>query len=166
MIALKNILVATDFSDASDAAVLYGRQFAAAHGATMHLLHVVGSVAGDMAASVGMGPSLGTLQLEVEADAERRLNAIAKADRDHGIVVRTSAISSSPIAATILDYAASEHIDLIIVGTHGRTGFAYFFMGSVAQQVVRRATCPVLTVRHPEREFVAADAEQGMAVAS
>src|SRR6185436_11899510 len=97
-------------------ALLYGRQLARAHGATLHLLHIVGNVASEMASPIGIGPNSGQMQMELYADAEQ--------------------------------------IDLIIVGTHGRNGFAHFFMGSVAQHVVRRASCPVLTVRHPEREFV------------
>jgi nucleotide-binding universal stress UspA family protein len=154
MIALKQILVATDFSEASDAALLYGRQLARAHGATLHLLHIVGNVASEMASPVGIGPNSGHLQMELEADAQRQLEALAAADERGGVRARAVALSSGSIAQAILTYADTEQIDLIIVGTHGRTGFAHFFMGSVAQHVVRRAPCPVLTVRHPEREFV------------
>jgi nucleotide-binding universal stress UspA family protein len=166
MIALNTILVATDFSEASQAALLYGRQFARAHGATLHVLHVVGSAAADMATSVGMGPGIGQLQMDLEDDALRRLDDLVVVDRESGTAIRTAAITSAPIAATIVEYAEAHHVDLIVLGTHGRTGFAYFFMGSVAQHVVRRAPCPVLTVRHPEREFVVPDAVPGMAVAS
>ncbi len=56
--------------------------------------------------------------------------------------------------AEIADYAATNPIDLIVIGTHGRGGLAHMMMGSVAEKVVRKAPCPVLTVRHPEREFV------------
>jgi nucleotide-binding universal stress UspA family protein len=55
---------------------------------------------------------------------------------------------------TVLDYAAEKEIDLIVMGTHGRGALAHMLLGSVAEQVVRRAPCPVLTVRHPEHDFV------------
>ena len=55
----------------------------------------------------------------------------------------------------IIRYAKEKGIDLIVIGTHGRTGLAHVFMGSVAEKVVRKAPCPVLSVRHPEHEFIA-----------
>jgi len=61
-------------------------------------------------------------------------------------------------AEAIVDYAANHAIDVTVIGTHGRRGFEHLLMGSVAERVVRTAPCPVLTVRHPEREFVAPDA--------
>ena len=65
--------------------------------------------------------------------------------------------SNSP-AIEIVDYARKNGIDLIVMGTHGRGAIAHFFMGSVAERVVRMAPCPVLTVRNSEREFVLPDA--------
>ena len=62
------------------------------------------------------------------------------------------------VPAGITDYAKEHHIDLIIVGTHGGGPLEKFFMGSVAERVVRTAPCPVLTVRAHEREFIAPDA--------
>jgi nucleotide-binding universal stress UspA family protein len=60
-------------------------------------------------------------------------------------------------AEEIVNYAATNGIDLIVLGTHGRGGMAHLLLGSVAEKVVRTAPCPVLTVRHPEREFVTPD---------
>jgi nucleotide-binding universal stress UspA family protein len=57
----------------------------------------------------------------------------------------------------IIQYAKLEGIDLIVMGTHGRAHTAHVLMGSVAEKVVRTAPCPVLTVHHPEREFVISD---------
>jgi nucleotide-binding universal stress UspA family protein len=64
---------------------------------------------------------------------------------------------SNATAETIVDYARHHSIDLIVMGTHGRAAVAHLLMGSVAERVVRTASCPVLTVRHPEREFVVPD---------
>jgi nucleotide-binding universal stress UspA family protein len=68
-------------------------------------------------------------------------------------------------ANTIVNYDGEERIDLIVMGTHGRTGVSHLLMGSVAERVVRTAPCPVLTVRNPEREFIAPDALVGKATA-
>ena len=67
-------------------------------------------------------------------------------------------MTSSATAAAVVQYAREFDIDLIIVGTHGRGAVAHLLMGSVAERVVRTAPCPVLTVRHPEHEFVLPDA--------
>ena len=71
---------------------------------------------------------------------------------------RAVVLTSNAPAAAIVDYAAQERIDLIVAGTHGRGGVAHLLMGSVAERIVRTAPCPVLTVRHPEHEFVIPDA--------
>jgi nucleotide-binding universal stress UspA family protein len=65
-------------------------------------------------------------------------------------------ISDSP-AEEIVKYAKAHDIDLVVMGTHGRGAMAQVLMGSVAEKVVRTAPCPVLTVKHPEREFVEPD---------
>ena len=158
MITLKNILVATDFSDCSDAAFLYGRNFARAFDATVHLLHVVSDLSSHVV-QAGVVMDLDELQRDLEDEARKRLDAIAEAEK--GVLrVRPVVLTSSATAHAIVGYARDEAIDLIIVGTHGRTGLTHFVMGSVAQHVVRAAPCPVLTVRHPEREFARPDALQ------
>ncbi len=71
-------------------------------------------------------------------------------------------VSATP-AGAILDYAKDVLVDLIVAGTHGRGAVAHFFMGSVTERLVRSAVCPVLTVRHPEHEFLRQDALQTVA---
>ena len=66
--------------------------------------------------------------------------------------------TSDDVANAITEYAKSTNIDLIVIGTHGRSAMAQLLVGSVAERVVRTARCPVLTVKHPEREFVVPDA--------
>ena len=66
-------------------------------------------------------------------------------------------VSTAP-AAAIVNHARESGTDLIVIGTRGRGGIAHLVMGSVAERVVQTAPCPVLTVRHPEHEFVLADA--------
>jgi nucleotide-binding universal stress UspA family protein len=67
-------------------------------------------------------------------------------------------ITATSPALSIVEYAQNHEIDLIVMGTHGRGALAHLVMGSVAERVVRLARCPVLTVRHPEHEFIRPDA--------
>ena len=158
MIALKNILVATDFGEAADTALAYGRDFARTFGARLHVLHVVDNVLmrlGGAEASLGVYPDV---QRDVDEAARRQLERRIS-DEDRTLLgAQPVTIMSNATAATIASYAADEKIDLIIMGTHGRGVLAHLMMGSVAERVVRLAPCPVLTVRHPEREFILPDA--------
>ena len=157
MIKIANVLVATDFSDASESALLYGREFARTFGATLHVLHVVENAvmwAGAEAVSVDFA----RLQAELEASAQNTLNRIVTAeDRQQLKAVAAVRTGSSP-AFEIAGYAKSQGIDIILMGTHGRGMVRHLLMGSVAEKVVRIAPCPVLTVRHPEHEFIQPDA--------
>jgi nucleotide-binding universal stress UspA family protein len=144
MIELKNILVAIDFDDASMTALTYGRTLARTFGARLHVLHVLEN---SFLRAVANDPR------HVESGVARRLEetlAAGDADIESVPIVRRS---DSP-ADEVVNYARAEGIDLIVMGTHGRPGVAHFLMGSVAEKVVRTAPCPVLTVRHPEREFI------------
>jgi nucleotide-binding universal stress UspA family protein len=156
MIALKNILVATDFGEASDAALAYGRELARTFDATLHVLNVADDVyvrlGGDAYVAV-----LPELQKDVEDSARRQLDALLVDNDPKPLVVKKAVITSSATALAIVQYARDLGIDLVIVGTHGRGAMAHLLMGSVAERVVRTAPCPVLTVRHPEHEFVKPD---------
>ena len=160
MIKIDKVLVATDFSEPSDAAVSYGKHFARAYGSSLHLLHVVDDISGRVTRSEGLVPDMSRLQVEVEENAQRHLDEMLSAPDRVALRAHTVVLTSSTPAQAIVSYARDEGVDLIIVGTHGRGGLANFFLGSVAQHVVRVAPCPVLTVRHPEREFVRPDALQ------
>jgi len=165
VIKIDKVLVATDFSEPSDAAVLYGKNFARAYGASLHLLHIVDDVASRIMTPAGPVPDIGRLQMEMEGEAQRRLDELLTDEERKTLRAQLVALRSSTPAHTILAYARDEAIDLIIVGTHGRSGLGLFFMGSVAQHIVRAAPCPVLTVRHPEREFTRPDALQRITAA-
>lgn len=142
------ILVPSDFSDASDRALEYARVLAARFGASLHLLHVVDDpfVADGLAAEayITETPSVRTAMLD---DARARLQHRATG-------CSTTEAIFGRAATTIVEYAQQLEIDLIVMGTRGRTGLAHLLLGSVAERVVRKAPCPVLTVRHPQREFV------------
>jgi glycine betaine transporter len=141
-----NVLVATDFGEAAAAAFNYGREVASAFGARLHVLHVVEDLSATAAVGPVTGVDLSRRQTEIEVEARERLHAMLD-DTLRSAAAETVVMTSNRPAASILRYAEDAHIDLIVLGTHGRHGFSEFFMGSVAQQVVRRAHCPVLTLR-------------------
>jgi nucleotide-binding universal stress UspA family protein len=151
MINLKRILVPSDFSECSDAAVRYGLELARKFGAKLYLLHVVQDPATQPWGTEGFAVPLLEAVEQWQKDAKIRLeNSIPADDR-----ANTSAFCAiaSPFPE-ILRFAADNEIDLIVMGTHGRGGVSHVLLGSLAEKVVRRAPCPVLTVRHPEHEFV------------
>ena len=98
------------------------------------------------------------LQKNIEAAATRDLEKQITEDDRNTLTVVPVVQTGVNIAATIVEYAKANQIDLIITGTHGRGAVKHFLMGSVAERVVRTATCPVLTVHAKERDFIAPDA--------
>ena len=141
---IKRILVPTDFSPHAEAALAYASDLAAAVGASVHLLHVVEDplAAGAWSAAMYTAEIAG-LQVNLVRDAEQRLREYAADHRGTG----GTEVRSGNVAKTVLDVARERAIDLIVMGTHGRTGLAHAVMGSVAERVVRLAPCPVLTLR-------------------
>jgi nucleotide-binding universal stress UspA family protein len=154
MINLKRILLPTDFSEHSAAARQYACAFADQFRADLHLLHVIQDLAPLVPEpGVAIPPPADYLQ-ELEASARSLLERFLDPQPPAGIsIVRE--VRHGPPFLEIVRYAKENDIDLIVIGTHGRSGLAHVFMGSVAEKVVRKAPCPVLTVRHPEHEFVA-----------
>jgi universal stress protein A len=148
MTRITRILVPTDFSDTADAALDYAFGLAERFGASIQLLHVLDDpfVFEGMSAEayIAEAPALRTAMLE---DARQRLRHRA-VPRDGGVPVETEVLFGHG-ARTIAEYAAERDVDLIVMGTHGRTGFAHLMVGSVAERLVRIAPCPVLTVKHP-----------------
>ncbi len=145
MIVLKNILVAVDFDETSEAALAYARSFAGNFGARLHLMHVMEN---RFLRPMANDPR------DVEAGIGSRL-ADRLTDEERATLRAVSVLRKSDVPAEeIVKYARDEGVDLIVIGTHGRSGVAHLLMGSVAEKVVRTAPCPVLTVRHGEREVV------------
>jgi nucleotide-binding universal stress UspA family protein len=131
------ILVPTDFSPASGAALRYARALSAKFGATLELLHVLDN---DFLRAVVTDPR------DVEAGALQKVQSLLTAgERDQG--ARALVMRSDDPADEIVSYARSTPVDLIVMGTHGRHGVAHLLMGSVAEKIVRDAPCPVMTVR-------------------
>jgi len=142
------ILVPTDFSPASDAALEYARILAAKFGSTLRILHVIDDPSSSSAfVGDGFAPSTEDIRNRLLKEARTRLDRLMNlADRSR-YHAHADAVSGTP-ADAIIDFASATGTSLVVMGTHGRTGLAHLLMGSVAEQVVRTAPCPVLTVRH------------------
>ncbi|WP_276259361.1 universal stress protein [Haloglomus litoreum] len=135
------ILVPTDGSEAATAALDHAADLADEHDAEVHLLYVTESPA------IAPTPAAGGVLEALERHGEEIVDEAAERLRNRR--VHTAVARGSPHRA-ILDYAASNDVDLVVMGTHGRTGLSHALLGSVAERVVRLSPVPVLTVRHDE----------------
>ena len=143
---ITQILVPTDFSSPSDRALDYARDLAHQFHASLHVLHVVNRplLAEGLAAEAALsnGTAMGSDMVE---DAQRRLRKQAPDAASADVIFGYAARS-------IVEHASRLGIDLIVMGSHGRTGIAHVLLGSVAEAIVRTAPCPVLTVRDRVKE--------------
>jgi len=141
------ILIPTDFSPPSEAALEYARILAAKFGSSLRILHVIDdpTASSDFVAD-GFAPSTEDIRTALLEQARTRLDGLMNQVDRTRYHAHADAVLGMP-AATIVEYATATHASLIVMGTHGRTGLAHLLMGSVAEQVVRTAPCPVLTVR-------------------
>jgi nucleotide-binding universal stress UspA family protein len=153
MIDLHRILVPTDFSKSSQNALSYALALAEKFGAEVHLLHVVADLALFIPEAVMPAPPMVPPVEQFAAAAREALERAIKGLQKPGIVIHPEVVEGVPYEE-VLRFARERNVDLIVIGTHGHTGLAHIFLGSIAEKVVRRAPCPVLTVRHPEHEFV------------
>src|SRR5262249_24817442 len=131
--------------------VKYGVEFAKTYGAALHILHVSGKERLD----VEMEFPLGLDGTEADASRERLLKIMTPQQLKE--LTPELVLRSGAPHIEIVRYAKERGIDLIVMGTHGRGFMSHAVMGSVTERVVRFAPCPVLTVRHPQHEFVMPD---------
>ena len=141
----KRILCATDFSDTAEAAWDLACELARLHRAELLLAHVFVELPLYSMAEVP-GPAVAQVWEEQRAWVQRALDERVAAAGTTGLDVRSVLKTGSPATANT-DTAAEEGSDLIVIGTHGRTGLNRLVIGSVAERVVRSAPCPVLTVK-------------------
>lgn len=142
----RRILHPSDFSSASKAAFVRALATAKAERAELLLVHVVMPVI----PSTGDGLVPAQVQDDIErsmrADAQKQLDKLVAEAKAARVRVRGILLEGTP-ADRIVRAARSYHVDVIVIGTHGRMGLARVFLGSVAERVVGTAPCPVLTVR-------------------
>ncbi|HEY6034739.1 MAG TPA: universal stress protein [Kofleriaceae bacterium] len=151
-VQIQRILVAVDFSSNAEAATSYALLLARALRASITLLHVV-PVPPSMVGIVPGGSIEGDLATDMD-DAARRLEALAETLRtqlapyENDLAIDAHVVPSSVPAEAIVAYA-TRGFELIVMGTHGRSGWSHLVVGSVAEKVLRNAPCPVMTIRIP-----------------
>jgi nucleotide-binding universal stress UspA family protein len=153
MLAIKAILIPTDFSEASETALKYAKALAEAFGSSLHIVHVMEDLLAHAWAAEVYVASMPSLRVEIEKEATERLGAMVTDEERQRLSITTAVIEGNPFLE-IIRYARASNIDLIVLGTHGRGPIAHMLLGSVAEKVVRKAPCPVLTVRPTQHEFV------------
>jgi nucleotide-binding universal stress UspA family protein len=145
---IKKILFPTDFSRCAEQALAHAVFLAEKYDAEIHLLHVI-TLFEDQPNVVNeeIGETEEMVR-KLEDIAERQLNKAVESDDMKMVTSVKRGISTAPI---ILEYASDNNIDLIVMGTHGRRGLGHLLLGSIAEEVVRMAECPVFTIREKEK---------------
>jgi nucleotide-binding universal stress UspA family protein len=142
-ISLKNVLFATDFSQASEAALPYAAAISRRYNCQLHIVHVI-SPASYVVASEPVGPfTIESMHAATRADARERMEALASLLKT---VPYHTYVREGDVWEVISDMARTREIDLLVLGTHGRTGLEKLVLGSKAEEILRQAPCPVLTV--------------------
>ncbi len=149
----KKIFLATDFSECGKHAQRYAFALAKRFGAEVHIGHVVDTAYPSYAGVYGFGAGVDLHIDEIKKHAQERLDSVSDAARDEGLKADPHLLSGRP-PEEIVDKALSTGCDLIVIGTHGRSGFDHFLFGSTCERVVRYSAVPVLAVKSPEKEFV------------
>lgn len=150
MITLKKILCPIDHSDCSKEALRYAVSFAMKDEAKLYLLHVIDIRSFDesidaMSKQIPDDETLNQLKTKL-------LDCIPEEIRN-GIDVEAIVVQGIPFVE-IISTARKKNIDMIVIGSHGRTGIAHIMLGSVSEKVIRKAPCPVLTVKQSNHKFV------------
>ncbi len=153
MIDLHRILVPTDFSKYSQAALNYAAAFAEKFEAELYLLHVVQDLAVFIPDMITVSPPPSPTVEQLTRAVHGAFDRLVQENRLERFSFHREVLEGTPFYE-IIRFAKEKDIDLIIMGTHGHSGLAHVLVGSVTEKVVRKAPCPVLTVRHPEHEFV------------
>jgi universal stress protein A len=143
----RKMLLCTDFSDNSKPARQNALDYARAFDAELMILHVINSSRiGYPSLEEGMPVDIRSALSDIQQSVEKALSLIATECRKQLAQVQTSVCIGTP-ASEIVRFAEEESIQLIVMGTHGWTGFKHLLLGSTAENVVRTARCPVLTVK-------------------
>ena len=152
---IKKVLVPIDFSDYSKSALKYSVNFVKFFKAELHLVYVIEPVIYPPDFSMGQ-IAIPSMDLEMDKRAQEELEKLAKKEIPSETKVNIHVKTGKPYIE-IIDTAAANDIDLIIIATHGHTGVEHILFGSTAEKVVRKAPCPVLSLREPVKGFAFED---------
>ena len=149
---IKTILHPTDFSESSKHAMTYAISFAEEFHAKLVLLHVIEEISSALYFDMLQAPPLMQLMVNIEKQAKQALDEVLPPELRGKLPTEYILRKGVPFIE-ILRCAGQVKADMIVLGTHGRTGLKHALFGSVAEKVVRKAICPVLSVRHPRQKF-------------
>lgn len=152
MITVKKILFPTDFSPCAKHALKYALSLATLFKAKLYILYVVPKMNVSISAGGVMYPAFKIYE-DLEGKAKKKMHHLIPKRFLDQIEVKNIIVRGTPYVE-IIKSAKKHNIDLITIATHGRTGMSHALIGSTAEKVVRKAPCPVLTIKHPEHEFV------------
>jgi len=148
-IDVERILVPLDFSEHARAVLDWAAHLAEEHGSTVLLLHVYHLPVEFQQLEGAYLPA--DFWSNVKSEAEQQLGVHADALRSRSLEVEALVREGYP-ATVIIEEATTQRADLIVIGTHGHTGLKHLLLGSIAERVVQKAPCPVLTVKSPEHQ--------------
>jgi nucleotide-binding universal stress UspA family protein len=151
------ILFPTDGSVGTAHVALQAIDLAEQYGATIHILHVVDEDVRALSEFTGSSD-------ELEHRGEQAIERVERMAASHDVEVVTALETGDP-ATTIVDYAEEIDADIVVLGTHGRSGVERRLIGSVAERVVRQSPCPVMTVGLPDSDVTVESADQAQAIA-
>lgn len=153
MINIKKILVPTDFSETSKYAIQYAIEFAKSFGAEIEIVHVIFDESQIVAFYLPQ-VTFQNLDKELEESAEKQMKDFIESFPELSSVTYSIKMLKGTAFVEIINEAKEYNADLIIIGTHGRTGLEHVLFGSTAEKVVRKAPCPVFTVKPKNFKFV------------
>jgi len=146
MVPARNILVPTNFSESSAAALDYAKVLAAETGATLHVMHAVEDITGDSPMLTAV--DLDAFRDQAEGASLEHLENLLTAEERRRLHVEFQLVYGNAYGA-IMEYARNHNIDMIVLGSSSRSAIVKFIMGSIADSIVRNAPCPVLSVKAP-----------------
>lgn len=159
MLSIRRILYPTDFSDAAEQAFGWAAWLAEEYDAELLMLHALVLHAADPADPDHRFPDLGDAHDALARWADDRMEAVLERHDPADVPVRTERRRGLSPGPTIVEHARQREADLVVMGTHGRRGLRHLMLGSVTEEVVRRAPCPVLTAREQEEPATVAGFE-------
>lgn len=148
MIKFENILVPSDFSIGFDVSLKAAKEFAKSFDSTIHIVHVIQNLIYPIGIEMGPG-NLSDLENEMVNSANQNLKTISEKLKVENINHSISICHGNP-ANEIVDYAVNNKVDLIIIATHGTSGFEHLLFGSTTEKVLRKASCPVMVMQFPK----------------